>query len=356
MNTYKITTKAFEKMDGLLFQSMLQLVQKQLNAVWQVSESADIVIVDVEQPEGQGYWQTHQSEQQMVVYAKQNNYQAQWYLQKPIRVQPLVQMLNALATWRMNIPQSATRAAATVNRVETPPLRTTTTTSASASAPAPTKAEKPLPADAEFQPSRYLIGLLQTVIQLGTAKRLTYADQSPLYILPQEQRCFTTPLPKTLGQTTLKGSIYTVPIEQIKGEVLTPTALRAEVEKQSLRAYPVETILWYTALQASQGRILYNQPKQANVRLKQWPNFATLPHLPTHMNLAAFMLKKTADLTTIATKTHVPLPIVIDFFNACKLSGLIIEPNHSEPLIEKEIPETKRQLLKGILNRLTKNW
>lgn len=340
-------------MDGLLFQSMLQLVQRQLNAVWQVAESADIVIVDVEQPEGQSYWQTHQTEQQMIVYAKQNTYQAQWYLQKPIRVQPLVQVLNALATWRMNVPTSATRAAATVNRVETPPLRTTTTTAASA--PAPTKTDKPLPIDSEFQPSRYLIGLLQTVIQLGTAKRLTYADQSPLYILPQEQRCFTTPLPKTLGQTTLKGSIYTVAIEQIKSEVLTPTALRAEVEKQSLRAYPVETILWYTALQASQGRLIFNQPKQANVRLKQWPNFATLPHLPTHMNLAAFMLKKTADLATIATKTHIPLPTVVDFFNACKLLGLITESSHSEPLLEKEVPETKRQLLKGILNRLTRN-
>jgi hypothetical protein len=334
MNTYKITTKALEKMDGLLFQSMLQLVQRQLNAVWQIEKSADIVIVDVEQPEGQSYWQTHQSELQMIVYAKQNNYQAQWYLQKPIRVQPLVQVLNALAT-RKQVPVSGTSEANSRNVT--------------------TKAENPLQTDAEFQPSRYLIGLLQTVIQLDTAKRLTYADQSPLYVLPQEQRCFTTPLPKTLGQTNLKGSIYTVSIEQIKSEVLTPTAVRAEVEKQSLRAYPVETIYWYTALQASQGRLLYNHPKQSSVRLKQWPNFATLPHIPTHMNLAAFMLKKTADLATIATKTHVPLPTVIDFFNACKLSGLITEANHPEPLVEKEIPETKRQLLKGILNRLTRN-
>ncbi|MDY6994373.1 MAG: hypothetical protein SVR94_17455, partial [Pseudomonadota bacterium] len=107
-----------------------------------------------------------------------------------------------------------------------------------------------------------------------------------------------------------------------------------------------------TTLYASHGRLVSEYTQQSFIRLKQWPNFAILPHHPLHMNLAAFMLNKATDLATVANKTQIPLATVIDFFNACTMIGLIVEESNSQSIADKDIPEPKRHLFKNILKRL----
>jgi hypothetical protein len=47
--------------------------------------------------------------------------------------------------------------------------------------------------------------------------------------------------------------------------------------------------------------------------------------------------------------------MVIDFFNACQIIGLIIEKPVAKPGVKKKLlPEQKRQLFKGILHKLLK--
>jgi hypothetical protein len=151
----------------------------------------------------------------------------------------------------------------------------------------------------------------------------------------------------------LQKNLYSSYAKNIKVVNLTPDELLAEVQKNALRAYPMDTALWLATLHCSHGRLMLGQAPDSVIRLKYWPNFVVLPHDTVHVGLAAFMLKNTANLITIAQKTHTTLETVVDFFNACKMIGLTIEEPASESrLVDKKIAEPKRRTLKDILNRL----
>jgi hypothetical protein len=345
MNVYTISTQALEKIDIVLFRSMLQLVQKQLSAVWSIDSSAKIVLVDIEQPEGKAFWDSQLTcpEILMIAYAKKNFKDTRWFLPKPIRVQPLVNLLNAIAT---QITSQTLRATPLPRENNTLPL-----SHQLIDLNATEKSSHPVPHDYLFEPSKYLLGLVQIAVQTGQAKRFSCAGLPPLYVLPNEQRCFTSPI--HMGQIDSSQRIlYGAFAEHIESTNLSLEILHREVEQQKLQSYPLETILWLTTLYASHGRLIHEQTQDNFIQLKQWPNFSNLPHHPVHMNLAAFMLRHTTDLKTISAKTHVLLPSVIDFVNACQIIGLIIEEKHSKRIEEKHLPEQKRQLFKSILKRL----
>ncbi|GEM_PF-962625 len=372
INVYKITAKALEKMDELLLKSMLQLVQRQLNATWRLEDNAEIVLVDTEQPEGQAFWQTHLSNKLLVSYAKQNHYQAQWFLAKPIRVQPLVHLLNTMES--LNLSKGTTQSPplekpAKISSRQTAPKPSGTPTQVEAIPPpvvAPISLSEALKKQTleqigfpnlknTFEPSQYLLGLLLNALNTNQITRFSHPEHTPIYLLPSEKRCFTITLPtQTLNNSQKK--FYETAANHIQVEHLSREKLLEEVEHHHLKPYPLETILWLSALLASQGRWLAGYSQYMFIRLKRWPNFAILPHQPLHMNLAAFMLKKTADLSTIANKTQVPFPVVVDFFNACKIIGLINEEPKAPPpsiLLENtDVPDQKRTLLKGILKKL----
>jgi len=355
MNAYTISTYAFEKMDLMLLKSMLQLVQKQLNAAWDLENVAKIVLVDIEQPAGKTFWDAHYLDAQkiMIAYAKQNIDEAEWFLQKPIRVQALINLLNAIAT------EIATQSLQSDNIDNKPVAKTTTSnshTTAPITATAPSPAETPIitefSGDYLFQPTKYLLGLLQTAIQIEQAQQLSCAGLPPLYLLPQERVCFTKPLNMNRLDSSQK-ILYGAFAEHIEPINLSAAELKQEVEHQQLSAYPIETILWLATLYASHGRLIAESAKKSIFKLKQWPNFIVLPHDPKHIHLAAFMLKHAADLATIAVQTRVSLPIVIDFFNACQMIGLIIEEPIAVPTLKKnQLPAQKRQLFRGILQKL----
>jgi hypothetical protein len=357
MNAYTISTYAFEKMDQVLLKSMLQLVQKQLNAVWDLENIAKIILVDIEQPVGKDFWDSYHldAEKIMIAYAKQKIDEAEWFLQKPIRVQSLVNLLNTIAA-KINT-QSLQSHSMTEKPVAKPTLSSSQTTAPiTTAAPEPTETQITIEFSDNylFQPTKYLLGLLQTAIQIGQAQRLSCAGLPPLYLLPQEQLCFT----KALNMSRLDSSqkiLYGAFAEHIDHVNLSEAELKQEVAYQQLSSYPIETILWLATLYASHGRLITESAKKNMIKLKQWPNFIVLPHDPKHIHLAAFMLKHTADLATIAIQTRVSLPMVIDFFNACQIIGLIIEKPVAKPGVKKKLlPEQKRQLFKGILHKLLK--
>ena len=353
MNAYTISTYAFEKMDQVLLKSMLQLVQKQLNAAWDLENVAKIVLVDIEQPMGKNFWDSHHLDTQkiMIAYAKQKIDEAKWFLQKPIRVQSLVNLLNTIAA-EINTQSLQSHSVAEKKPVAEPTASNSQTTAPMATPEAPIITE--FPDNYLFQPAKYLLGLLQTAIQIGQAQRLSCAGLPPLYLLPQEQLCFTKPLNISRLDSSQK-ILYGAFAEHIDHRNLSEAELKQEIASQQLSAYPVETILWLATLYASHGRLITESTKRSLVKLKQWPNFIVLPHDPKHIHLAAFMLKHTADLATIATQTRVSPPTVIDFFNACKIIGLIIEEPMATPTVKKtQLPEQKRQLFRGILQKLLK--
>ncbi|ALG67310.2 hypothetical protein [Beggiatoa leptomitoformis] len=347
---YKISIKALEKNDSVFFKSMLHLVQRQLSAEWEFAEVADITVVDVEQTDGKRFWEQAINDKKCVIaYARHNIYDAQWFLPKPIRVQPLITLLNTLLECQNHasqIPLNNTTASQQPLIVKTiieslPPL-------------VPQIPETSLNnANNNFDPTQYLLGLLQKAIQTKKIQRFSCAGLPPVYISPTDRRCFTNKLGMSLSQlSSAQKMMYGAYAEHIDSTELSIDMLLTEVDKNNLVLYPIETLLWITTLSASHGRLIVSYPSRCSVRLKQWPNFAVLPHQPSHMNLAAFMLKNGVDLPTVAAKTQVELNVVIDFFNACQVLGLTQTEEKHNPQQEKSVSGAKRHLFRGILKRL----
>lgn len=202
-----------------------------------------------------------------------------------------------------------------------------------------------------FEPSHYLLGLLQKMWDSGQACRFRYKKLPPLYVSPEENRCFMPALDIHQSESTHK-RLYTLPTQQIEQTALSMDDLQMEVKKNNLRTYPIETALWQGALYASFGRLLASEDKQRFIRLKHWPNFTILPHYPSHIQLAAFMLRNAANRETIAAKTQTTLAMVIDFSNACQTISLLVEETTPRLDSNKEVSEPTRHLFKDILKRL----
>ncbi|MEZ5672761.1 MAG: hypothetical protein R3E08_10430 [Thiotrichaceae bacterium] len=364
---YKITTKALDKTDSVFFKSMLQLIQNQLTKKWTYEENAYIVLVDLEQPEGIEFWISKPKGVFLIAYARQNFYKAEWFLQKPLRIQPLLQLLNSLATLQpaqllgASSEISAKPAPATIDTpTNSPPVSITSLppvpslfAKAMQSAEAATESKTWLDNKLEyFEPSLYLLGLLQESVAKAQPRRFSCLGSTPLYVLPHENRCFST-ITKMQQLDPLQKTLYSSYAKNIKVQELTAEDLIAEVQRSALRAYPIDTALWLAALHCSHGRLILGQSPNSVIRLKHWPNFIVLPHETVHVSLAAFMLKNATNLTTIAQKTNTTLEIVVNFFNACKLIGLTIEAAATEHhLVNKTVAEPKRRTFKDILNRL----
>jgi hypothetical protein len=150
---------------------------------------------------------------------------------------------------------------------------------------------------------------------------------------------------------TAQKMFYAASIDEIECEIISVEILQQNIKQQHLIAYPVETILWLSAMCASQGRFSSAAEQHKFIRLVQWPNFALFPYQPYHMNLAAYMLKNTANVQGIAQKTQCSLENVVDFTNACSIIG-ILKYEQEHKAVEKQLPEARRSLFKTILQRL----
>lgn len=326
---YKLYYHALQKNDPVFFRSMLQLVGLKLSQNWEIDERAKLVLVDIETVEGQAFWQNPPAEVVLIAYARQNNVQTQWFLPKPIRTQSLIQLLNELAEHLCF-------------------------------------EEKPKPEEHIFQPSHaeivkakasnffqadyYLVGVLQRILKEQVITRLQCTGFPPLYLIPEERRCFTHQVQFNQINTAQK-MFYAASIDEIECEAVSAEQLQQEIKQQHLVAYPIETMLWLSAMCASQGRFSSPADQHKFMRLVQWPNFALFPYQPYHMNLAAYMLKNIADVNRIAQKTQCTPENVVDFTNACSIIG-ILKYEQENKVVEKQLPEARRSLFKTILQRL----
>lgn len=326
---YKLYYHALQKNDPVFFRSMLQLVGLKLSQNWEIDEHAKLILVDIETAEGQSFWQNPPAEAVLIAYAKQNDIQTPWFLPKPIRTQSLIQLLNELAEHVCfeDVPNPQ------INKIQ------------------PSHADiVKARASNFFQLEYYLVGVLLQILQGRAITRVQCTGFSPLYIIPEERRCFTHQVHFNQINTAQK-MFYAASIDEIECETVSAEQLQQEIKQQHLVAYPIETMLWLSAMCASQGRFSSASDQYKFMRLVQWPNFALFPYQPYHMNLAAYMLKNIADIHGIAQKTQCSLENVVDFTNACSIIG-ILKHEQEHKVVEKQLPETRRSLFKTILQRL----
>jgi hypothetical protein len=319
---FHIATHALSDNNQQFFNFLLKLTKKKLKAPWILSnrEQADAILVDVDQPEGRKFWESYQEKSKLVAFSWLNAYKTGPFLPKPLReIQPLIELLNRLADDN-NLTKNSQVA---------------------------TQAE-PTPPMAVFEPDHYLLGLLQETLKTGQPRRFSCGDLPPLYVLPAHQQCFM--MPTDIKQLKLLCGVRASDIESIS---LSETGLFQAVQTQHLRMYRMETVLWFSALYASHGRLMTGYTKEMPISLKRWPNFTKLPYQSVHMDLAALMIRRPIDLTTIAITKKVSLSTVVDFFNACVALGLVnVNAQSHFTTVIRTSTVNKPGLFKKILQRL----
>ncbi len=338
-----LSTYALEKRDKLFISSMLELTNKKFGINWALDETnAQVTLVDVDQPTGANFWEAYQSEKKLIAFANTNHLRASWFLEKPLRVQPFTELLKKLSE---TLPLVATEE---VGRAE----KTTAQTRGGV--------QRTLNESAQhYDPVHYLSGVLQTALLAQQAQVVSFSGFDPLYLVPQEKRCYTVTMNLT-RLTPAQKTLFSARAEQLLQRPVTLEQARSAIAEQELKPYDIYAFIWGSALLSADGRLLTGHSMQSFVRLKQWPNFTHLPREPAHMKLAAFMLKNAANIPRIASATQLPLATVIDFFNACALSNLLLTQKaqstsptmNTTQLVDKPISSEKRGLLGNILRRL----
>jgi len=312
MNLY-IATHALSDSNQQFFNFMLKLIKKQLKTNWILGQqdNANVIVVDVDQPQGRQFWHSHQGSQRLIAFSWSNALKTRWYLPKPLRdIQPLVEVLNQFTN--LYVP---------ITSAESTP---------------------------QFEPQYYLLGLIQEALKAEKPQCFRYGAMA-LYLLPEPQQCFM--LPTDLKQLKLFCGMQAIDIEQTR---LSEVELLSQIQQDNLHLYRLETILWLSTLYASHGRLMIGYEKTQQLRLKSWPNFTKLPYKGIHMDLAAFMVRQSSDVVTIAQEKQVSLSTVIDFLNACIVLDLVECTQQTDKPPQRGMIQNKRQFFKSLLKQLFK--
>ena len=311
---WQLATYAVSGNNRYLLNLMLEQINSCLTNRWilREHETADAILVDVDKPEGRQFWQNYQDNKILVAFSWRNFYQTLWFLEKPLSKTQLVELFNRLSTEKLRRMWSS---------------------------------------PASFEPSWYLLGLLQGTLYLNQPRRFNCGHLPPVYVLPTQRRCFTTafnPNQLTMAQQACLGAHR----KDIKYVDLSVAELEAQVRTAQLKTYRIETFLWLSALQASHCRLINGYSIKTPVCLNRWPNSIDLPYQEDFMVLTAFMLHNTSDLMSIATKTKVPLTTVINFFNGCLVLDLVTVYDKFRPVIRTPWLHSQPSYLHRVLNRL----
>jgi hypothetical protein len=119
----------------------------------------------------------------------------------------------------------------------------------------------------------------------------------------------------------------------------------------NLNPQSLNHLLWYAAFKGSKGRVIKGHQSNDLVHLKRWPDI-NFYGCKRFIKLAAFLHSNTVDLPTAGFKTEMPMEEVYDFYNACKIIGLI-EHDNNPKAPEKSVDSEKKRLLSKIGRRLS---
>ena len=191
--------------------------------------------------------------------------------------------------------------------------------------------------DHVFDPTKYLLGLIQKAEDNRQMWRCELAGQGCLIISPVDGKYYSEADPTVIGKlcsTPLSAMDVSV-VDNNSDEEEFVQIGRSRVRRKKPAAlpklpdYPLSELSFRAALYASQGRLLSGYDANAIVHLKSWPDkkllieSASIKTERYFFPLAAYMTTKAASLPDIAEATKLSLAQVIDFHNACALAGLL---------------------------------
>ncbi|HEY6239201.1 MAG TPA: hypothetical protein VIW78_00020, partial [Burkholderiales bacterium] len=98
---------------------------------------------------------------------------------------------------------------------------------------------------------------------------------------------------------------------------------RSRLAQSGIMPRPLEELLWLVGLVTGAGESLGAWDPREPVRLKRWPNFASLPHRQVHLKMAAILTSRDAQSQTLAESCEVGAGDAADFLNACAEIGIL---------------------------------
>lgn len=188
-----------------------------------------------------------------------------------------------------------------------------------------------------FDPANYLLSVLDMAKADGQVRRCALVGVAPLYIVPSEGCFYSEADVAGIAKycTAPLSDMEVGPLDETEQEETVQVGRMVVRRKTSAAALPkvpprpLSGLLFRAALYASQGRLMTGYALDTPVRLKDWPDKAMLKESAAikeeryFFPISAYMTGNTATLTDIAAALHLSLPEVINFHNACVITGLL---------------------------------
>lgn len=318
----------FDDRDQRYFRSVLELIEGRLGERWlpvsRVGDRYDAMIIDVDSEEGRTLWERRPDAYPLAVAAaRARDFACEWMLAKPFRPlgpHSIVETLNAIA------PVIASR--------------------------------KPREAsgDSTFGQTQRLAplgGVTETVLKAvasGQPAKLVHGGDVAVLVDPQGRRYYRRISRERLDllmKDRRAGTIAYEPCDRAEFE----TAIR----DGELRPKPLERLLWLTFVLGHDVQPRGWAPEDG-IRIRHWPDFASLPHNSNHLRLAAAFSRRPAAVADVAVTSRILQGEVIRFVNACAALGLVeagAAPERAAAPRPAEEEGERAGLFRTILRRLS---
>ena len=268
--------------------SLLALLRTYLEPSWciaaRLGDLPDAVLVDMDSKEGNQVWENvNFGGTPRIALSRDQVLAAEWTLLKPIRPggpHSLTEVLTAVAgKLQLSAPASST----------------------------PTSNWRPF------------ASMVRRACQQRYPSDVVLATGSALVIDPQGQVFYSS-------RTTDELTALLRNRRRIDGKVVdVPDArkLAVRLARWGIRPRPLEELLWLKGLVTGAGESLGTWDPREPVRLKRWPNFASLPHRQVHLKMAAILTDGEAQSQALAGACEVAAGDAADFLNACAEIGIL---------------------------------
>ncbi len=312
--SYQISLHGVSEKDSMLFECMLILLEKRTRAEWSLSTDhnlSDIAVVDMDQDGHQQLWEEVNQHGRGVPVAFYEDYTTlphQYALKKPVRSLDLVKLMTQIIQTKgqINIRQqvagqaggsSTGHVAAPANKAPVQPQRKT--------------------ANVKVQVRRPEIKRLYDLLlnnDINEAIEIQYREVELIIDIPRQQ-FFTEHkllmLSMLFKLSTDKLNISSYPDAKLK------------YLEQHASSQPLDFLIWSSILLGANGELFAPINSDTKLKLKKWPNFRSMVHLPLHNKITAFMMKQEATINEICSQLNMQADIVINFINACLVLGYL---------------------------------
>jgi len=157
-----------------------------------------------------------------------------------------------------------------------------------------------------------------TACQKNGLIKLECPPYSPLYI---------NGISRSVATRATLPEIHIIAREKETLPQITPLSAVEEYEQASsngVNIYPINTVIWHTALVGANGTILPDHSHDTPVKLKSMPRFPReyMRKHPEYLKMSALLTRKSMTVNQLQQATQLDIKIITDFYNLVYALGL----------------------------------